>query len=244
MDSTSEGSDPSACPVVMLPTFNEQGNLPLIVPKILSQGKRIRLVIVDDDSPDGTGDLADELAKKYWGRIKVIHRKGEKGRGTAGIRGFKEALMWDATCVIEMDADGSHDPQDIPRLLEAVKEADVAIGSRYVAGGEFINCDPKNILLSKIANKYDRVILGLPIKEVSGGFKCYRRKVLESIDLDHFVSWGYCIGAEILYKIHKKGFTMKEIPVKFVNRKIGKSKANMKVKIEYPLTVLRLRLGF
>jgi dolichol-phosphate mannosyltransferase len=226
--------------IVMLPTYNEKENIESIVNEIL-RNNNVQIVIVDDDSPDGTGQIADKLAEQYSGKIHVIHRN-ERGRGTAGITGFKYALTQDVGYIFEMDADFSHDPADIPRFLEEIKTYDVVIGSRYIKGGKSINCLPKNILLSYISNIYNRIILGLKVKDSSGGYKCYRREVLESINLDNYLSKGYCVGPETLFKIKQKKFKMKEIPIIFRNREKGKSKANIKIVIEYPLVVLKLRL--
>jgi len=226
--------------IVMLPTYNEKENIEGIVEEILKHDN-VRIVIVDDGSPDGTGQIADKLAEKYVGRIHVIHRK-ERGRGTAGITGFKYAITQDVDCIFEMDVDFSHCPGDIPRFLEWIKKYDVVIGSRYVKGGKSVNCRLRNIILSYVSNMYNRVILGLKIKDSSGGYKCYRKEVLESINLDDYISKGYSVGPETLFKIKQKGFTIKEIPIVFRNREKGESKANFKVILEYPIVVLKLRL--
>lgn len=226
--------------MVMLPTYNEKENIEGIVDEILKNNS-IQIVIVDDNSPDGTGQIADRLAKQYTGRIHVIHRN-ERGRGTAGITGFKYALTQDVDCIFEMDADFSHDPADIPKFLEEIKTYDVVIGSRYVKGGKSMNCHFKNILLSYISNIYNGTILGLKVKDSSGGYKCYRKEVLESINLDNYLSKGYCVGPETLFKIKQKKFTMKEIPIIFRNRAKGISKSNIKIILEYPIVVLKLRL--
>lgn len=225
--------------IVVLPTYNERDNLPRIVPEILAQG--VDIVIVDDNSPDGTGRLADGLAKKHKDRVHVVHRK-EKGRATAGIAGFKYALDLGADYILEMDADFSHNPGDIPRLLKVMDVADVAIGSRYVEGGKFVNCVPTNVALSHMANVYNQLLLGLGVLDSSGGFKCYKREVLQSLDFDDFRSKGYCIGPETLYRAKLKGFRLREIPIVFRNRECGRSKMGRHVLFEYPLTVLALRL--
>jgi len=226
----------------VIPTYNERENIEDIVREVLAQGKEVSVIVVDDESPDGTGRVADTLVSKYPGRVDVVHRKGVRGRASAGIAGFKRALELGFDCVIEMDADFSHDPKEIPKFLEMVKEYDVVLGSRYVPGGRSVDCTKKNLLLSRISNAFNRIVLGLKVNETSGGFKCYRRKVLESIDLDHIVSWGYSIGPELLYKCAKAGFSMVETPIVFVNRRRGVSKASLRVILEYPLTVLKIRL--
>ncbi|MFC1786444.1 polyprenol monophosphomannose synthase [Halobacteriota archaeon] len=227
--------------IVMLPTYNEKENIEDIVREIL-KNKNVNILIVDDNSPDSTGQIADKLAKEYAGMVHVIHRN-ERGRGTAGITGFKYALTQNVDCIFEMDADFSHDPADIPRFLEEIKKYDVVIGSRYVKGGNSINCHFKNILLSHISNIYNRIILGLEVKDSSGGYKCYRKEVLGSINLDNYFSKGYSVGPETLFKIKQKKFTMKEIPIIFRNRAKGLSKSNIKIIIEYPIVVLKLRLS-
>src|SRR5512143_3625361 len=163
------------------------------------------------------------------------------GSAGAGIAGFKFALARPAVeLIVEMDADFSHDPQYLPTLVAAAGEADVAIGSRYVPGGRQVNCTPRNVLFSRIINAVNRHVLGVHVDDASGGYKCYRRKVLETIDLDHYVARAYSVGVETLLKCQQHGFTFKEIPITFVNRQLGQSKANLKVLIEYPASVLLL----
>ena len=225
---------------IMVPTYNEKENIEHLADEILKYDDTI-IIIVDDDSPDGTGEIIDKLAEKYKGRIYPIHRN-EKGRGSAGIAGFKYALTMDVECIMEMDADFSHAPADIPRFIEAIKKYDVVIGSRYVDGGKSINCRFKNIILSRLSNIYNKIILGLNIRDSSGGYKCYRKNVLEAINLDNYLSKGYCVGPETLFKIKQKGFVMKEMPITFRNREIGTSKANLKVILEYPIIVLLIKI--
>lgn len=227
--------------VVMLPTYNERENIELIVPAILKQGKNLKIVIVDDNSPDGTGKVVDGLAKKYRNKIHVIHRK-EKGRGTAGIAGFKYALKTGADCIIEMDADYSHNPDDIPRFLKAIKDYDIVIGSRYIKGGRMVNCRLIPSLLSRVANNFNSLLFGLKIRDTSGGYKCYRRYVLENIELDNFISTEYSVGIEILFKAIIKGYSFIEIPIIFVNRIRGNAKSNWNIRFNYLFTILRLRL--
>ncbi len=198
---------------------------------------------MDDASPDGTGQIADELAASDV-RVRVLHRLHERGRASAGIAGFKAALANPTTeLIVEMDADFSHDPNDLPRLTSAVCEADVAIGSRYVAGGKQVNCLPRNIMFSRVINVVNRVALGIRVRDASGGFKCYRRRVLETINLDHYIAREYSVGVETLLKCQRHGFTFKEIPITFVNRRLGTSKANLRVLLEYPTSVARLWLA-
>ncbi len=226
---------------IIIPTYNERGNLPRLVGKIFSLpiADKIELIIVDDSSPDGTGELAEQLKKKYH-KIQVIHRK-ERGRGTAGIAGFKEALNHRNKYIMEMDADFSHNPEDIVKFLEEIKKYDVVIGSRYI-GGRILNRSLYRNIISTLANIYNRAILGLSVRDVSSGYKCYRRNVIEALDFDHFLSEGYSIGAETLYRIKEKGFTMKEIAITFKNREYGVSKCGIEVMADYLIKIFLIRL--
>jgi dolichol-phosphate mannosyltransferase len=227
--------------MVMVPTYNERENLPDLVAQILALPDNIELLIVDDNSPDGTGKIADEFAARN-ARVHVLHRRQAKGRASAGLAGFRAALA-DPTIalVVEMDADFSHDPRDIPRLVARACEYDVAIGSRYVSGGQTIDCTPRNVAQSRIINFVNRALFGLNVRDTSGGFKCYRRRVLETIGLDDYVATEYAVGLETLVKCQQHGFTMSEIPITFRNRVRGKSKANLRVLLEYPTTLVRLK---
>lgn len=228
--------------MVMVPTFNERENLEDLARQILALPLNVKLTVVDDNSPDGTGALADELARADP-RIGVLHRYYERGRASAGLAGFKAALKApDADLIVEMDADFSHDPQDIPRLAAKAESYDVVIGSRYVPGGQAINCSPRNVLFSKLINGVNRMMFGLPVRDTSGGFKCYRRRVLETIRLDNYVATEYSVGPETLLKCMNNGFTMVEIPIVFRNRTRGHSKANFHVLSEYPRSVMRLKI--
>jgi dolichol-phosphate mannosyltransferase len=230
---------------VMLPTYNEKDNVRIIVSKILLQNSDIKIIAVDDSSPDGTGKILDELAEQNKNRIFVLHRQ-EKGRGTAGIEGFKKALKLGAEYIIEMDADGSHDPVYINDLLHVIIEEgfDVAIGSRYITSGSITDRGWIRNITSDIANFYNQVFLRLRnIKDTSGGYKCYKRKVLENVDLDTIVSRGYSIGAEILYRASKLGHKMKEIPIVFQNRMVGKSKTGISEYFRYIWTVFVIWIG-
>lgn len=224
---------------IVIPTYNEKESLPSLVEKIFAlKIDDLGLVVVDDNSPDGTGGLAERLAKKY-GHIEVIHRK-VRGRATAGMDGFKVCLKKGAETIMEMDADLSHDPNDIPRFLEAIKTCDVVVGSRYDGGriqerGWFRN------FLTYFINAYNQIVLGLKVKDISGGFKCYRREVLSRLDFDRFVSTGYTIGAETLYKIAKLGFRIQEIPIVYHNRAHGRTKRGMMITLSYPFKILQIR---
>lgn len=226
--------------IVMLPTYNERDNLEPMVRKLLSLD-HLSLVIVDDNSPDGTGDIADRLAQELPGRVHVIRRQ-EKGRGTAGIAGFKFCFSQPIDCIIEMDADFSHNPDDIPRLLEQAQHYDVVIGSRSIAGGRDIDRTWWRKIITNIASLYTQIFLGGVIKDWSGGFKCYRRETLAKLPWNHFYSHGYSIGVETLYRLVQSGATVHEIPIHFENRRAGASKFNMGQITEYLFNTLRLRL--
>lgn len=229
--------------MVVVPTYNERENLPDLLKQILALPINAQIVVVDDHSPDGTGALADEWASKD-ARVQVLHRYTERGRAGAGIAGFKYALADpDVALIVEMDADFSHDPHEIPRLAQAAGQYDVAIGSRYVPGGQQINCTPRNILFSRIINQVNRAVFGLTVKDSSGGYKCYRRRVLETIRLDNYISTEFSVGLETLVRVKNNGFTMVELPIVFRNRTRGQSKVNWHILTEYPLTLMRLKLA-
>jgi dolichol-phosphate mannosyltransferase len=214
--------------LVVMPTYNERENLPQIVPLVLSQDPGIHVLIVDDNSPDGTGELADKLAGENE-RVHVVHRPGKQGLGTAYIAGFKWALERDYEYVFEMDSDFSHNPEHIPQFLEAAKEYDLVLGSRYLRGVTVVNWPMSRLLLSYFANKYARVITGLPFTDTTGGFKCYRRKVLEEIDLDRITSEGYSFQIETTFRAWRKGFKIGEIKIIFTDRTEGTSKMSGKI---------------
>lgn len=209
---------------VMLPTYNEGGNIREVVKQILAQPLNIGIVVVDDNSPDGTDRIADELAILYPKRVEVVHRLTERGRGTAGIKGFKRCLELGAKWIVEMDADLSHNPNDIPRLVQVAQECDLAIGSRYISGGQDKERNLKRRLISWGANRYLQLVLGLKLYDCSSGFKCYRREVLEQIDLNSLHARGPEVGPESLYRIKQLGFQIREVPVAFADRRIGESK--------------------
>ncbi len=225
----------------MIPTYNERENIERLINEILNVDSNIHILVVDDSSPDGTGEIVDKIASKS-ARVHILHRK-ERGRASAGIAGFKKALELGFDYIIEMDADFSHNPKYISTMLKEIKNSDIVIGSKYLKGGEAktVNRSKGSMLISKLANAFNRVVLGLNVSDSSGGYKCYRREVLEAIGLDKIISTGYSIGAELLYRAKKKGFSFKEIPIVFQNRQRGKSKENYKIIISYPLTILRLR---
>ncbi len=227
--------------LVIIPTYNERENIERIIPLVLEKDPSIHVLIVDDGSPDGTGQIADSMSKES-DRIFVIHRKNKSGLGTAYIAGFKFALEKSYDYIFEMDCDFSHDPKYVPHFLEAVHDADLVLGSRYISGVNVINWPMSRLLLSYYANVYSRIITGLPVKDATGGFKCYRREVLEAIDLDKVKSNGYSFQIEMSFRAWKKGFKIKEIPIVFEDRKEGQSKMSKKIVREAIWMVWRLRL--
>jgi dolichol-phosphate mannosyltransferase len=227
--------------LVVLPTYNEQENLPNIVPAVLSQGPHFDVLVVDDNSPDGTGRLADELAAAEP-RVSVLHRDEKRGLGTAYVAGFKQALARGYDFVFEMDADFSHDPADLPRLLEAAQQADVAIGSRWVPGGGAPNWSWLRVFISRGGSVYSRLILGLPVADLTSGFKCFRREVLATLNLDAIGSNGYAFQVEVNYLCSRRGYRIAEVPIVFVDRRVGKSKMSGGIVAEAMLMVLKYRL--
>jgi dolichol-phosphate mannosyltransferase len=227
--------------LVIIPTYNERENIERIVPLVLEKDPSIHVLIVDDGSPDGTGQLADGMAKED-NRIFVIHRKNKSGLGTAYITGFKFALKKTYDLIFEMDCDFSHDPKYIPHFLGAIRDADLVLGSRYIKGVNVINWPMSRLLLSYYANVYSRIITGLPVKDATGGFKCFRREILESLELDKVKSNGYSFQIEMSFRAWKKGFRIKEIPIVFEDRKLGQSKMSKKIVREAVWMVWKLRL--
>jgi len=228
--------------LVVIPTYNEAANLPTLVPQVLAQDPRLEILVVDDDSPDGTGQLVETLAQKEP-RLHVLHREGKLGLGTAYITGFKWALERDYAYVFEMDADFSHDPVHLKEFLKAIDTADLVLGSRYLGGRvTVVNWPMPRLLLSYCANIYARWITGLRVWDLTGGFKCFRRHVLEAIDLSQVRSNGYAFQIEMSVRAWRKGFTLKEIPIVFVDRTEGQSKMNRSIVREAVWMVPRLRL--
>ncbi len=227
--------------LVVMPTYNERENVPVIVPRVLAQGPAVQVLIVDDNSPDGTGEIADELAAGDE-RIHVIHRSGKLGLGTAYITGFKWALARDYEYVFEMDSDFSHNPDHIPEFLAAAQDHDLVLGSRYLRGVTVINWPMSRLMLSYFANRYARFATGLPFTDTTGGFKCYRRRVLEGIDLDAIRSEGYSFQIETTFRAWRKGFKIGEIKIIFSDRTEGTSKMSGKIIREAVWRVWKLRL--
>jgi dolichol-phosphate mannosyltransferase len=227
--------------LVVVPTYNERTNVPQIVPAILAQDPRVHVLVVDDNSPDGTGELADQLAAEN-GRVHVLHRGRKEGLGKAYLAGFRWALDCGYDLIFEMDADFSHDPRFLPTFLDAVQDADLVIGSRYKSGVNVINWPISRLLLSIGANQYARLVTGLPLTDSTGGFKCFRRRVLEAIPLERVRSNGYAFQIEMSFLAWKKGFRIREIPIVFTDRVEGQSKMNGKIVREAVWMVWWLRL--
>jgi dolichol-phosphate mannosyltransferase len=227
--------------VICLPTYNERANLELMVDALEPLG--VRVLVIDDNSPDGTGELADMLAaERDW--LSVLHRERKEGLGPAYLAGFHEALRGNAEYVLEMDCDFSHDPADVPRLLEACSAgADLALGSRYVAGGGTTNWGLGRRLVSAGGSLYARLLLGVQTRDLTGGFKCFRREVLEGIDLDSVRSKGYAFQIELTYRALRRGFRVVEVPILFSDRTEGQSKMSRAIFLEAVLRVPALRLA-
>jgi len=228
--------------LVVIPTYNEAGNVGSIVPQVLAQDPRLEVLVVDDNSPDGTGQLAAALAVAEP-RVHVLHRDGKLGLGTAYLTGFAWALERGYDYIFEMDADFSHDPQHLKQFLKEIEGADLVLGSRYLGGKvTVVNWPITRLLLSYGANLYARWITGLRIWDLTGGFKCFRRRVLEAIDLPRVRSNGYAFQIEMSVRAWRKGFTLKEIPIVFVDRTEGQSKMNGAIVREAVWMVPRLRV--
>jgi len=227
--------------LVIIPTYNERENITRIIGAILEQDDRLEILVVDDGSPDGTGEIVDNIMQ-HEARLHIIKRPRKMGLGTAYIAGFSYALQNCYDFVFEMDADFSHDPAHLPQFLSAIENADLVLGSRYRNGKvTVVNWPINRLLLSYFANVYARVVTGLPLWDATGGFKCFRRKVLEAIDLTHVRSNGYAFQIEMSYRAWKRGFQLFEIPIIFVDRTEGVSKMSKKIVREAIWMVWRLR---
>lgn len=228
--------------LIIIPTYNERDNLRPLVEQIFSFVPVADLLIVDDNSPDGTGKLADEMAETNP-QIHVMHRPGKLGLGTAYIAGFRYAIEHGYDVAFEMDADFSHDPRYLPDFLKAIEEADLVIGSRYIQGGGTPNWSLLRRFISGGGNTFARFMLRLPIHDCTAGYRCYRRQVLESIDLSTIESQGYAFQVELAYRVYKQGFKIVETPITFKDRRVGKSKMSRKIFLEGFAWVLRARFG-
>lgn len=228
--------------ILVIPTYNEKENIEKLLRLIFLLGiANLSVIVVDDASPDGTANIVKKLQKKF--PIHLIERKGKLGLGSAYITGFHSALEQHATYIFEMDADLSHDPDDISKLIGAMKHADLAIGSRKIPGGKIIGWSWTRKFMSAGAMWLSKLLLGLKASDVTSGFRCYHRSVLEKIDLSTIRSNGYAFQEELLYRTQKKGFRIIEVPVTFVDRQEGKSKLSKKDIIDFFLTMIRLRFG-
>jgi dolichol-phosphate mannosyltransferase len=225
-------------PLVVIPTYNERDNLPILVPRLLAIAE-LRVLVVDDASPDGTGAVADQLAARH-DRVTVLHRTGPRGLGLSYIDAMRHALRGDATHIVQMDADLSHDPADVPRLLSAGERADLVIGSRYVPGGRVENWPASRILLSAFANRYVRLITRLGVRDCTSGFRCWRRAALAGLPLDRISSDGYAFVVELTWEAVSAGCSVEEVPITFVERRHGASKMSSRVILESALLPWRL----
>jgi dolichol-phosphate mannosyltransferase len=228
--------------IVVIPTYNEAENLPLLVPRVLEQDPRLEVLVVDDDSPDRTGKLADELAEKT-GRVHVLHRRAKHGLGAAYRAGFARALELDPDVVIQMDADFSHPPETIPSMLARLEHCDVVLGSRYLNGVTVVNWPIERILISYFGNWYARRVTGLPISDTTGGFRCMRRSALEGVGFERIRADGYAFQIELNYRFVRSGARLEEIPFFFLDRTRGVSKLTVRIGLEALWAVWRMRIA-
>ena len=231
--------------LVIIPTYNEKENIENIIRAVFSLSMPFHILVIEDSSPDGTADIIKKLQTEFTGRLLMIERKGKLGLGTAYIAGFKWALEHSYDYIFEMDADFSHNPNDLPRLYDACANqgADVAIGSRYVTGVNVVNWPMGRVLMSYLASKYVRFVLGVEIADTTAGFKCYRREVLQTIELDKIRFKGYAFQIEMKFTAFECGFVVKEVPIIFINRELGTSKMNSGIFGEAFLGVIQLKMS-
>jgi dolichol-phosphate mannosyltransferase len=229
--------------IVIIPTYNEKGNISRIIAAVMALEGDYHVLVVDDNSPDGTAQIVKSLQEKYPQRLHLLVRLKKNGLGTAYIEGFKYCLEKGFDYIFEMDADFSHNPEDLPRLLEACKLADMSIGSRYVKGGKLANWPLFRIMISYCASLYVQLVLWTGIKDTTAGFVCYHRSVLEAIDLDRIRFVGYAFQIEMKYSALRKGFKLVEVPITFIDREVGQSKMSMNIFTEAFMGVLRMRFN-
>ncbi|MBM3771067.1 MAG: polyprenol monophosphomannose synthase [Acidimicrobiia bacterium] len=229
----------SAQALVVVPTHNERGNLPALVTGLMKHDG-VRLMVVDDQSPDGTGALADALAVEHPGRIQVMHRTGPRGLGRSYIEGMTWAIREPVDLICQMDADLSHDPEQLPRLIAASAQADVVIGSRYIPGGAIVNWPKRRQLLSRFANIYIRGVTRLDARDCTSGFRCWRREAIAGLPFERFTSDGYCFLVEMLFVASRRGCRIAEVPITFVERRVGESKISKSVLFESAIIPWRL----
>jgi dolichol-phosphate mannosyltransferase len=225
--------------IVVVPTYNERENLPLLVDGLM-QHQDVRVLVVDDQSPDGTGQVAEALAQRFPGRVEVMHRTSRRGFGRSCLDGMKRAVQTPVDLVCQMDADLSHDPADLPRLISASANADLVIGSRYVPEGRVVNWPIRRRLLSRFANAYIRVVTRVNARDCTSGYRCWRRDVLASLPVDHIFSDGYSFLVEMLAGTEERGYRVTEVPITFVERRQGESKLSAAVLLESVITPWRL----
>ncbi|MBA3643497.1 MAG: polyprenol monophosphomannose synthase [Chloroflexia bacterium] len=235
-------SDPISVTVV-IPTYNERDSLPACAERILALGASYAIVVVDDNSPDGTGAVADDLAQAHPGRMQVIHRPVKAGLGPAYVAGLQAVLDRGAEAIVTMDADLSHDPAALPRLVESLRDHDLVVGSRYVPGGATRGWPLYRRLLSRFGGRYAAMVLGIPIADMTSGFKAFRPSTLETVDLQTMSSDGYAFNIEITYRSWSRGCRVKEVPIVFTDRVAGRSKLSRRIMAEAMVVVWRLRLG-
>jgi dolichol-phosphate mannosyltransferase len=225
--------------LVVIPTYNERANIPVLVKGLLPY-PNVRVLVVDDQSPDGTGEVADGLAREFPGRVNVLHRTGKKGFGRSYIDGLRLALAEPVDVLCQMDADLSHDPKHLPDLIAATADADVVIGSRYVPGGAIVNWPKRRRILSRVANIYIRGVTQLAARDCTSGYRCWRKSAMAKLPLDRFISDGYSFLVEMLFVAARGGCRIREVPITFVERREGESKVSRAVLIESAITPWRL----
>ncbi len=225
--------------LVVIPTYNERANLPVLVEGLMAHD-HVRVLVVDDQSPDGTGEVADGLARRYPGRVQVLHRTGKRGFGRSYIDGMKQAIREPVDVICQMDADLSHDPRQLPELIAASTRADVVIGSRYVPNGEIVNWPKRRRILSRVANVYIRTVTRLRARDCTSGYRCWTREAMSGLPLDEFFSDGYSFLVEMLFVAARRGCRIAEVPITFVERREGESKVSRAVLIESAITPWRL----
>lgn len=233
---------PGAAVIVVIPTFNERENLPRLVPTLLALDPAYRVLVVDDNSPDGTGAAAETLRAEHPGRVSVLHRASKEGIGPAYVAGFQIALAADAPLIAQMDADLSHDPATLPAMVAAAATHDLVLGSRYVPGGRTVGWPRGRLLLSRLGGLYARWVLGIPIADPTGGFKVFRRDALQGLHLDQIETDGYSFQIETTWRALRNGCRVVEVPITFTDRVAGASKLSRAIVIEAAWTVWRLRL--
>jgi dolichol-phosphate mannosyltransferase len=226
---------------VVVPTYNEAESIGPLIERVLALGERYRILVVDDSSPDGTAGVVRLWAERFPGRVALLSRPKKEGIGRAYVAGFRHVLPGDAQLVAQMDADLSHNPSDLARLVAATEAADLVLGSRYVAGGDTRGWPRYRRLISRVGGRYARLVLGVPIQDLTGGFKVYRRTALEALNVDEITSDGYVFQIETTYKTLLNGFRVVEVPIQFVDRVAGKSKLSRRIVLEATLVVWKLK---